>query len=615
VSPLHCRTAFCIAILPVEHLTVLNKKINRCILFGESLRFIENIMQLRKLVLPLFLTCSYLLVACAPPEPQAADALDQPAELSTAAVAMPDKYGAEVSEEILRAGGNAVDAGIAAGFALAVTFPEAGNIGGGGFMLIHINGEDAFVDYREKAPRAADRDMYLDEHGDVVEQASVIGHLAVGVPGTVAGFWEAHQRYGTLPWNQLIAPAIRLAEEGFEVPEQLGSRVPRRLERYEGKTNFGDYFGEMRAGELHKQPELAATLRRIAENGADDFYRGETAQLIAAEMERGGGLITMEDLANYKAVWREPVRADWRAFEIVSAPLPSSGGIALIQLLKIRDYTDHYFQDVPHNSAQYVHLVAEIEKRVFADRAEFLGDPDFVDARVDELLADEYIKLRAQEINPDGISMNVGAGTGLEAHDTTHYSILDKWGNAVSNTYTLNLGFGSGVVVEGAGFLLNDEMDDFSVKPGVPNAYGVVGSKANEIQPGKRMLSSMTPTILLKDGKVAMAVGTPGGSTIFTSVFQTILNIIDFGMTPGDATGAARFHHQLLPADLIYFGAIRPLPEQTISTLGDRGYRTRSLKYGDVQVIYDDGETVRAASDPRHRGESRVIDANPTEVN
>ena len=572
-------------------------------------------MQLRKLVLSLSLTCSYLLVACAPPEPQAADTLDQPAELSTAAVAMPDKYAAEVSGEILRAGGNAVDAGIAAGFTLAVSFPEAGNIGGGGFMLIHINGEHAFIDYREKAPRAADRDMYLDEHGDVIDRASTIGHLAVGVPGTVAGFWEAHKRHGTLPWSQLLAPAIRIAEEGFEVPEKLGSGIQARLERFEGKTNFGDYFGEMRTGELHKQPELAATLRRIAENGADEFYKGETAKLIAAEMERGHGLITMEDLANYEAVWREPVRADWREFEIVSAPLPSSGGVALIQLLKIRDYIDHYFQDVPHNSVQYIHLVAEIEKRVFADRAEFLGDPDFVDARVDELLDDEYIKLRAQEINPDEISMNVGAGTGLEAHDTTHFSILDKWGNAVSNTYTLNLGFGSGVVVEGAGFLLNNEMDDFSVKPGVPNAFGVVGSEANEIQPGKRMLSSMTPTILLKDDKVAMVVGTPGGSTIFTSVFQTILNIVDFDMAPDDAIGATRFHHQLLPPDMIYFGAIRPLSEETISALGDRGYRASPRRFGDVQVIYDDGANVRAASDPRHRGESRIIDSSSNEVN
>ena len=573
-------------------------------------------MLLRNPVLSLLLAYSCLLVACAPPEPQATVTIEQPEAIESAAVAMPDKYGAAVSAEILRAGGNAVDAGIAAGFVLAVSFPEAGNIGGGGFMLIHMNGEDAFIDYREKAPAAADRDMYLDENGDVVEKASLVGHLAVGVPGSVAGFWEAHERYGTLPWSQLLAPAIRIADEGFEVPEKLGGGMVSRLEMYEGKTNFGDYFGDMRTGELHKQPELAATLRRIAENGADEFYKGETAELIVAEMERGHGLITMQDLADYKAIWREPVRADWREFEVVSAPLPSSGGLALIQLLKIRDYIDHYFQEVPHNSAQYVHLVAEIEKRVFADRAEYLGDPDFVDSRINELLDDEYIKLRAQEINPEEISMDVGAGTGLETHDTTHYSVLDKWGNAVSNTYTLNLGFGSGVVVAGAGFLLNDEMDDFSVKPGIPNAYGVVGSKANEIQPGKRMLSSMTPTILLKNDEVVMVVGTPGGSTIFTSVFQTIMNIIDFGMTPLDAIDAARFHHQLLPPDLIMFGPSRPLPEETLSILGDRGYRAISpYNFGDVQVIYDDGDTIKAASDPRHRGESRVIDENPTPVN
>jgi len=275
----------------------------------------------------------------------------------------------------------------------------------------------------------------------------------------------------------------------------------------------------------------------------------------------------------------------------------------------MKAYTDAYFAGVAHNSAQYVHLVAEIEKRVFADRAEYLGDPDFVDNRIDELLSDDYIRSRAAEINPEAISMNVGAGLGLETHDTTHYSVLDKWGNAVSNTYTLNLGFGSGVVVEGAGFLLNDEMDDFSVKPGVPNAYGVIGSEANEIQPQKRMLSSMTPTLLLKDGEVAMVVGTPGGSTIFTSVFQTIVNVVDFGMTPYQAIDAARFHHQLLPPDLILYGPSRPLPDETVSELGDRGYRLMApWDFGDMQIIYDDGDSVSAASDPRHRGESRVID-------
>lgn len=569
-------------------------------------------MPTRELAHTFLATVLLLVLGCTPPDTQQASGSSASAsnsEFRSAAIAMPDRYGADVAEQILKAGGNAVDAGIAAGFALAVSYPEAGNIGGGGFMLIRMNGEDAFVDYRETAAAAADRDMYLDENGDVIEGLSTIGHLAVGVPGTVAGFWEAHKRYGSLPWKDLVMPAVRIAEEGFEVPKKLGGGMLTRLERYEGKTNFADYFGNMVSGELHKQPELAATLRRIAENGADEFYKGETAKLIAAEMARGGGLITLQDLANYRAKWREPLKAEWRGYRVVSAPPPSSGGFALVQLLKIHDYIDHHFEGVEHNSAQYVHLVAEIEKRVFADRAEFLGDPDFVDSRVDELLGEDYLQSRAKEINPESISMNVGAGTGLENHDTTHYSVMDKWGNAVSNTYTLNLGFGSGVVVTGAGFLLNDEMDDFSVKPGVPNAYGVVGNTANEIQPGKRMLSSMTPTILLRDGEVAMVIGTPGGSTIFTSVFQAIINITDFGMTPLQAIGAARFHHQLLPPDLIVMQPGTPLPDETLSLLRDRGYRTRTTyNFGDVQIIYDDGETVHAASDPRNRGESRIIE-------
>jgi gamma-glutamyltranspeptidase/glutathione hydrolase len=552
---------------------------------------------------------AFTFAACAPPAQDAAVPTEETAPEQAAAVAMPDRYGAEVGEQILRAGGNAVDAAIASGLALAVTFPEAGNIGGGGFMLIHMDGEDSFVDYREKAPLAADRDMYLDENGDPIDEASKIGHLSVGVPGTVAGFWAAHQRYGSLPWKDLVMPAVRLAEEGFEVPERLGGgMLSYSLEQYREKTNFADYFGSMTAGEPHRQPELAATLLRIAENGADEFYRGETANLLVAEMERGGGLITLEDLDRYEAKWREPLRSRWKEYEVVAAPPPSSGGFGLIQLLKIKALTAHHFDGVPHNSAQYVHLVAEISKRVFADRAEFLGDPDFVDNRLDELLSDDYIRSRALEINPDEISMDVGAGTGLETHDTTHYSVMDQWGNAVSNTYTLNAGFGSGVVVEGAGFLLNDEMDDFSVKAGHPNMFGVVGSVANEIQPEKRMLSSMAPTILLKDGEVAMVVGTPGGSTIFTSVFQTIVNVIDFGMTPLAAIDAARFHHQLLPPNLVMYGHSRPLPDETVSELGDRGYElVAPWDFGDVHVIYDDGESVQPASDPRHRGESRVI--------
>jgi len=554
-----------------------------------------------------------LLVACSPPDdapvaPPAAQTADAERK-EQAAVAMPDRYAADVSEAILESGGNAVDAAIAAGFTLAVTYPEAGNIGGGGFMLIHMKGETTFVDYRETAPLAAHRDMYLDEHGEVIPAASLVGHKAVGVPGTVAGFWAAHQRYGTLPWEDLVMPAVRLARDGFVVPESLGSGMKTMDEWFGDKTNFRKYFGDLEAGELFRQPELAETLTRIAREGPDDFYAGETAKLIVAEMERGDGLISLDDLANYRAVWREPLRADWRGYEIVAAPLPSSGGFAVIQLLKIKDYLNHEFEGLAHNSPQYIHLVAEIEKRVFADRAEYLGDPDYVDTRILRLLSEEYIMQRAEEVDPENISSVVAAGPGIESPDTTHYSIVDGSGNAVANTYTLNIGFGSGVVVEGAGFLLNDEMDDFSVKPGVPNAYGVTGSEANEIQPGKRMLSSMSPTLLLKGNEVAMVAGTPGGTTIFTSVFQTIVNVVDFGMAPAEAVGATRFHHQLLPPDLITYSPGRPLPEETISALADRGYRAEphQWEFGDLQIIWRDGERLVPASDPRNRGESRLI--------
>ncbi|MBT8086239.1 MAG: gamma-glutamyltransferase [Woeseia sp.] len=560
----------------------------------------------------LFCTLLFVVFAgCSPAEPPQVAA---PAKATpTAAVAMPDVYGAQVAEDILRAGGNAVDAAIAAGLALAVTYPEAGNIGGGGFMLIHIDGAETFLDYRETAPLAAHRDMYLDDNGDVIRGASLIGHLAVGVPGTVAGFWEAHQRYGTLPWRDLVMPSVKLAENGFTVSDSLGGGMLTMGGWFIGKTNFSKYFGAMKAGTTFRQPELATTLQRIADQGPEDFYRGKTAELIVAEMQRGNGLITMEDLAAYKPVWREPLRAEWRGYEIVSAPPPSSGGFAVIQLLKMKDYLAHLFEGVPHNSAQYVHLVAEMEKRVFADRQEYLGDPDYVDTRVNELIDPDYIAMRAQQVNPHTISTLDAAGPGLESPDTTHYSILDQWGNAVSNTYTLNIGFGSGVVVEGGGFLLNDEMDDFSVKPGVPNTYGVIGFKANEIQPGKRMLSSMTPTLLMKDGEVEMVVGTPGGTTIFTSVFQAIANILDFGMSPEQAVDATRFHHQLMPPDLITYSPSRPLSDETISSLGDVGYKVvpHAYDYGDLQVILRDGDALEPASDPRNRGNARVISDLP----
>jgi gamma-glutamyltranspeptidase/glutathione hydrolase len=557
--------------------------------------------------------CALLLACSQPAEPPAATVAATTAdagELRTAAIAIPDKYGAAAAEKTLRAGGNAVDAAIATGFALAVTHLDAGNIGGGGFMLAYMDGEAAFLDYRETAPLAAHRDMYLDENGDPIENASLVGGQAAGVPGTVAGFWAAHQRFGKLPWKDLVAPAIELAEDGFVPAQILVDDIRSTMESHGELGNLRKYFADIDASQTLQQPELAATLRRIAQHGPEDFYRGETAALLVEQMARSNGLITAEDLDSYKAIWREPLRADWRDYRILAAPPPSSGGFGVIQLLKMKDYLDHEFEGLQHNSPQYIHLVAEMEKRVFADRAEYLGDPDFFDVDIDALIDDDYIARRAAEVDPDSISQLDGVAPGLESSDTTHFSIVDGWGNAVSNTYTINWDYGSGVVVEGAGFILNNQMDDFSVKPGVPNVYGVVGNKANEIQPGKRMLSSMSPTILLRDGQPVLVAGTPGGSTIFTSVFQTIVNILDFDMSPRDAAGATRFHHQLLPPDLITMSIANPLPPETISALGDRGYRVEphSWEFGDLQVIWNDNGVLRPGSDPRDRGISQVLE-------
>ncbi|MDG1001396.1 MAG: gamma-glutamyltransferase, partial [Pseudomonadales bacterium] len=472
-----------------------------------------------------------------------------------------------------------------------------------------MEGNAYFLDYRETAPMKAHRDMFLDENGNVVKNSTLIGPRAAGVPGTVAGFWAAHQKFGNLSWKQVLAPAIKLARDGFIPANKLAREVQSHFDWFGTSTNFKEHFSKLKAGERFKQPALAATLTRIAKNGHDEFYTGETSKLIVNQMERDGGLIDAADLAAYQAIWREPLSANWREYEILSAPPPSSGGFGVIQLLKMKDYLAQAFENVEHNSPQYVHLVAEMEKRVFADRAEYLGDPAFVDIDMTALISDAYIKRRASEVNPDAISKMEEVTPGLESPNTTHYSILDGDGNAVSNTYTINWAFGSGVVVSGGGFLLNNEMDDFSAKPGVPNIFGVVGNTANEVQPGKRMLSSMSPTLLIKDNEPHMVIGTPGGSTIFTSVFQIITNIIDFNMSPMDAAGATRFHHQLLPPDLITQSPMRPLSDQTIRGLGEKGYRVEphGWSFGDIQVIWRDGNKLIPASDSRNRGVSKVI--------
>jgi gamma-glutamyltranspeptidase/glutathione hydrolase len=544
--------------------------------------------------------CAALLAICLSTPATAAEAAHY------AAVATPDEFGSRTALTVMKNGGNAVDAAVATAFVLAVTYPEAGNLGGGGFMMIYHHGKPAFLDYRETAPAAATRDMYLDDKGAVIKDASVIGVRAAGVPGTVAGMWLAHQRYGKRPWRELLQPAIRLARDGFTASAHLANRIQEARGTYTGVTNFDTYFAAVRGGQLLRQPELAATLQRIANDGPQGFYKGKTAELLVAQMQRGGGLITLKDLSGYRAVWRAPMITDWRGMQLFIAPLPSSGGFALIELLKMHDALSAQFQGLAHNSTQYVHLIAEMEKRVFADRAEYLGDPDFVHVPIEKLIDPAYIARRAGEVRLHEISPVTSVKPGLaEGMHTTHYSILDAEGNAVANTYTLNDWYGDGVVVEGAGFLLNNEMDDFSTKPGVPNLYGVVGGSANAIAPGKRMLSSMSPTIVLRDGHVALVAGTPGGTTIFTSVFQTMLNIYDFHMTPSEAVAAGRFHHQLLPPDQIIYSVCCALPNDTIEGLRALGYKPQQSpwEFGDMQVIaVDAAGTVTAGSDPRGRG-------------
>ena len=544
-----------------------------------------------------------LLLSSCTSQPKSANAMRE------AAYAMPDRYAATAVNAVLKDGGNAVDAAVAAAFVLAVTFPEAGNIGGGGFMLAYMDGQNHFLDYREKAPLTASRDMYLDANGDVIDKSSLVGIRAAGVPGTVAGLWKAHQKFGSKPWASLLAPAIAYAETGFEVHPKKANVIAETIKWFDGEVNFADHFGAMADGGVFKQADLGSVLRRIAKTGPVDFYQGETAALLLAQSKRDNGLISANDLEGYQAVWRQPLVSSWRDYQVVTAPPPSSGGFAVIQLLKMKQLLDQEFAGLAPNSAQYIHLIAEMEKRVFADRAEYFGDPDFFAVPIKQLLSDAYIQRRAKEVKVDAISSLEHAKPGLDSPSTTHFSIVDKWGNAVSNTYTINWSYGSGVVVEGAGFILNNEMDDFSTKPGVANVYGVVGGVANEIQPSKRMLSSMSPTLLLEGDEVRMVVGTPGGSTIFTSVFQAIVNVIDNGMSATESVGTSRFHHQLLPPDLITTSISIPLADDTKAALEGKGYRVEphGWEFGDIQLIESRYGETNTASDPRGIGVSGVV--------
>ncbi|WP_246641684.1 gamma-glutamyltransferase [Paraburkholderia edwinii] len=717
------------------------------------------------------------------------DAKTAPAKnvFDASAVATPDRYSADTAQQIFAQGGNAVDAAVAIAFTLAVTRPDAGNLGGGGFMTLQIDGKPYFLDYSAQAPQRATRDMYVDDKGNVVKNMSSIGFRAAGVPGTVEGLWEAQKRFGKLKWKQVLAPAIRYATDGFVVDASLQKRRDDAAAKFAGKTNFNAYFAGLKSGATFRQPELAQTLGRIADDGGREFYEGQTAELIAKQMY-GHGMISKTDLTQYKALWRDPLAADWNGYRIVTAPPPSSGGIALIQLLKMKADLKPQFAGVELNSAPYIQLVSQMEDRVFADRTKYAADPDATPVPVGKLTDDAYLAQRAGEVKelwaqqkaaeekaarekeeqekaarekaeqekaaqekaaqekaeqekaqqaaaqasgaaasgasgvqgsaaapagasqpgvdqagagqsntavqpsagqsnpgqpnatqsgtgqanagqsnsnqagvassssgqpnanqpgaasstsghanavaasasgapqanapqpqpaqakpaqpaqaqPDGAAASTNSASGdtspAEKPQTTHFSVVDKWGNAVSNTYTLSGSFGSGVVVDGGGFLLNDAMDDFVAKPGA----GM--DEANTIAPGRRPVSSMTPTIVLKDGKVALVIGTPGGSRIFTTIFQVMADLYDFGMPPANALAAMRFHHQALPPKAIYWEPYHPITGDLAQQLQKLGYTPEGQDFnGDVQMIRIDGTTPQPAADPRGVGVARVF--------
>ncbi len=511
---------------------------------------------------------------------------------------------AQAGLDILKKGGNAVDAAIAVQFALAVTHPQAGNIGGGGFMVYRpAKGTPTTLDFREMAPAKANANMYLDQAGNVIPNMSLYTHQASGVPGSVDGMAQAHQKYGKLKWATLVQPAINLAFKGFKMTKRLASDINRTKSQF-AKLNPGKSYlvkeGGYNEGDTLKQEDLGKTLVAIRDRGRAGFYEGPVADLIVAEMQAGKGLFTKADLKAYHSVWRKPVTGKYKSYNIITMPPPSSGGIALLQLLRsVEKYPLHRFG---FNTDSTVQLITEAERRVYADRSKYLGDPDFYKVPVDSLLSHKYIDGRMQSFNWDAAtpstSIQPGAFVGYESDQTTHYSIVDKDGNAVSITTTLNDTFGSKIFVAGAGFLLNNEMDDFSSKPGVPNMYGLIGGKANSIQPGKRMLSSMTPTIIEKNGKLFMVVGTPGGSTIITSVFQTVLNVIEFDMDMQQAVSVKRFHHQWLPDDVeIETGA---LSDDVKDKLTKRGYKViRIGNIGRVDAILKTQNGYQGGADPR----------------
>ena len=523
-----------------------------------------------------------------------------------------------VGAEIMEQGGNAIDAAVASGFALAVTYPSAGNLGGGGFMVIRLaDGQVVTNDHREKAPILATKDMYLDDDEEIIKGLSTRSHLAVGVPGTVAGLIDVLEKYGTMPLTKVIQPAIDLASEGFVIPEDLARQFESRIK------DFTPYNASMavftkegmpyQVGELFIQTDLSRTLSRIKRLGKSGFYEGETAKLIVQEMERGRGLISEEDLQAYESVWRKPIRGTYRGYEIVSMPPPSSGGVLLVQMLNMLEPFD--LGAMGFGVSETVHVMIEAQRRAYADRSEYLGDSDFYPVPIEKLIDKDYAKERFKNFNVGKAGSSEKTGPGLfskESLETAHLSVIDDLGNAVAYTTTLNLSYGSKIVVDGAGFLLNNEMDDFSAKENEPNFYGLVGRKANSIEPGKRMLSSMTPTIVLKDGEPLLVTGSPGGSTIITTTLQVILNVIDHGMDLDKAVASPRFHHQWRPDRVIHEeSAFSEETKEELVQMGHRNLNTIPTYYGrgigDANSVMKLTNGFIGVSDPRNAGGAKGV--------
>ncbi len=556
---------------------------------------------MKKLSISLFCLLLVAIIGCQPTE----TTISQTGLLADSGmVVSAHPLASDVGLEILKNGGNAVEAAIAVQFALAVTHPSAGNLGGGGFMVIRLkDGSSYTLDFREAAPLKAHRDMYLSDSGTVVDQLSIDGHLASGVPGSVDGMIKAYEKFGQMDWAKLVQPSIDLALNGFALTKKEAAGLNNNQEKFKSLNTVAPDFllGDWKAGDKVVYTDLGHTLERIRDQKRAGFYEGKTADDIVSEMERGSGIISYEDLKTYQSKWRDPIFGYYKGYKVISMPPPSSGGVALLQLLGIVE--DFPLNTLGWQNDETIHAIVEAERRVYADRATYLGDPDFTKVPVKELVDHTYLTERMSNFNPKiatpSDSVAAGSIQYYESDETTHFSVVDKFGNAVSVTTTLNGGYGSKVVVSGSGFILNNEMDDFSVKPGVPNMFGLIGGEANSIQPKKRMLSSMTPTIVEKDNELFMVVGTPGGSTIITSVFQVILNVIDHNMGMQEAVEVPRFHSQWLPDVVVYEnGRIDSLALQKLEDRGHQFNTTGSIGRVDAILVRKDGK-LEGGADPR----------------